>query len=67
MGAPDFSRSSFTNLASIFSLTVVISFPGLPVYSVICCAGFAPAAKSPATKSFGAIGFPAQQKRGTQR
>src|ERR1700678_3392451 len=25
IGAPDFSRSSFTNLASIFSLTVVIS------------------------------------------
>jgi hypothetical protein len=28
MGAPDFSRSSFTSLALIFSLTVVISlFP----------------------------------------
>jgi hypothetical protein len=25
MGAPDFSRRSFTNFASIFSLTVVIS------------------------------------------
>jgi hypothetical protein len=27
MGAPDFSRSSFTNPAPIFSLTVVISTP----------------------------------------
>jgi hypothetical protein len=27
IGAPDFSRSSFTSLASIFSLTVVISLP----------------------------------------
>src|ERR1700691_3001204 len=38
MGAPDFSRSSFTNLASIFSLTVVISrFPadGQP-FSLFC-------------------------------
>jgi hypothetical protein len=26
MGAPDFSRSSFTNFASIFSLTVIVPF-----------------------------------------
>src|ERR1700738_1458611 len=30
MGAPDFSRSSFTNFASIFSLTVILSSFSFP-------------------------------------
>src|SRR3954462_6806730 len=32
MGAPDFSRRSFTNFASIFSLTVVISLFESPCF-----------------------------------
>src|ERR1035437_5746514 len=60
MGAPDFSRSSFTNFASIFSLTVVIS---LFLVSLILI--FPAHQLSPSGCVFQAGRFPAQEKRGT--